>query len=56
VYADEMPAEPKKGELNKDFNFKVDTTFHVVSKLASGRYLDILGRNLVIKTANGRSS
>jgi len=56
VYVKDMPEEPKKGELNKDFNFKVDTDFHVVTKMASGRYLDFLGRNLVIKTPNGRRS
>jgi len=56
VYVKDMPDEPKKGELNKDFNFKVDTDFHVVSKMSSGRYLDFLGRNLVIKTPNGRKS
>jgi len=56
VYVKDMPDEPKKGEMNKDFNLKVDTPFHIVSKLKSGRYLDFLGRNLVIKTPNGRTS
>jgi len=56
IYVKDMPAEPKKGEWNKDFNFMVDTTFHVVSKMAQGRYLDILGRNLVIKTRNSRKT
>jgi hypothetical protein len=31
VYVDEMPAEPKKGEMNTDFNLKVETPFHIVS-------------------------
>ena len=48
--------EPKKGELNKDFGFYVERDFHLESKLGSNRYLDILGRNLVIKTPNGRKS
>jgi hypothetical protein len=56
IYVKDMPAEPKKGEMNTDFNFKVDTTFHIVSKMASGRYLDILGNNIVIKTSNGRNT
>jgi hypothetical protein len=56
IYVKDMPAEPKKGEMNTDFNFKVDTNFHIVSKMASGRYLDILGNNIVIKTANGRNT
>jgi len=56
IYADEYPEEPKKGELNKDFGFKVDTDFHIESQLKSNRYLDVLGRNLVIKTRNGRKT
>jgi hypothetical protein len=27
IYADELPAEPKKGEMNKDFGFRVDIPF-----------------------------
>jgi hypothetical protein len=56
VYVDEMPAEPKKGELNTDFGFKVETPFHIVSRMPSKKYLDIIGRNIVLKTANGRNS
>jgi hypothetical protein len=56
IYVDEMPAEPKKGELNTQFNLIVEKPFYVVSGLQSGRYLDILGRNMVIKTRNGRDS
>jgi hypothetical protein len=54
VYVDEMKAEPKKGELNTDFNFIVERPFHLVSGLGSGKYLDLIGRNMVIKTRNGR--
>jgi hypothetical protein len=56
VYVDEMPAEPKKGELNKDFNLIVERPFYVVSQLGSGKYLDMLGRNMVIKTRNGKNT
>lgn len=56
VYVDEMPAEPKKGELNKDFGLKVEMPFFVVSGLKTERYLDFLARNLVIKRPNGRPS
>jgi len=52
-YADELPEEPKKGELNKDFGMFVERPFFVKSDLGRGRYLDILGRNMVIKTPNG---
>jgi hypothetical protein len=51
-----MPAEPKEGELNKDFNLIVGKPFHVISGLGEGRYLDMLGRNMVLKTRNGRNS
>jgi hypothetical protein len=53
VYADEMPDDPKQGEMAKDWGMKVDTSFYVTSNLPSGRYLDIVGRNMVIKTRNG---
>jgi len=56
IYVDEMPPEPKKGELNKDFGLYVGRDFYIVSKMASGRYLDILGNNMVIKTPNGRNT
>jgi hypothetical protein len=51
-----MKAEPIKGELNEDFNMYVERPFHVVSAMKSGRYLDMIGRNLVIKTQNGFDS
>jgi hypothetical protein len=31
IYADEYPAEPVKGELNKEFGFYVQRDFHIVS-------------------------
>jgi hypothetical protein len=51
-----MPAEPKKGEMNKDFGFLVDTDFFVKTKMSSGRYLDRIGNNVVLKTPNARST
>jgi hypothetical protein len=56
VYVDQMKPEPKEGELNEQFNLIVGKPFYVQSGLASGRYLDKLGRNMVIKTPNGRNS
>ena len=53
-YLDSMPREPRKGEINKEFGLYVERPFHIVTQLASRRYLDVLGRNLVIKTPNGR--
>lgn len=56
IYVDEMPAEPKKGELNTDFNMHVERPFYVVSQMKNERYLDIVGKNMVIKTPNGFDS
>jgi hypothetical protein len=56
IYVKEWQEDPIKGELNKDWGLYVERDFHILTSLASGRYLDILGRNLVIKTQNGRSS
>jgi membrane carboxypeptidase/penicillin-binding protein PbpC len=56
IYANEYPKEPKKGELNEDFGLYVDRTFYIVSQMKSGRYLDLIGRNFVIKTKNGRNT
>jgi len=53
IYVDEMPPEPKKGELNKRFNMHVDRPFFVVTGLKSERYLDIIKHNVVLKTPNG---
>lgn len=55
IYADEYPAEPTKGQLNKEFNFYVQRDFHIVSQMKSNRYLELIdNRNIVIKTRNGR--
>ena len=57
VYADDWKGEPGPGELNEDFGLVVDRDFYVVSKMSSGRYLDLINnRNFVIKTRNGRKS
>jgi hypothetical protein len=57
IYADAYPADPKKGEFNKDFGMYVERPFHVVSKMNSNRYLDLINnRNFVIKTPNGRNT
>lgn len=56
VYADEFPEEPKMGEMSKEWGFRSGEPFHVKSGLGEGRYLDILGRNMVIKTPNERKT
>jgi hypothetical protein len=57
IYADEWKGEPTKGQLNKRFGLYVDRTFFIVSRMRSGRYLDLVSnRNLVIKTQNFRKT
>jgi hypothetical protein len=57
IYADEWKGEPTKGQLNKRFGLYVDRTFFIVSRMRSGRYLDLISnRNLVIKTQNFRKT
>jgi hypothetical protein len=56
IYADEMPPTPKKGEMFEKFGMKIDTPFHVISNLPDGRFLDLVGNNMVIKTRNGLKS
>jgi hypothetical protein len=34
-----MPAEPKKGELNKDYGLIVERPFYIVTQMESGRFL-----------------
>jgi len=56
VYADSLPADLKKGDMNPDFNLYIERPFYVVSAMKSERYLDIVGNNMVIKTPNGFKS
>jgi len=57
IYADEFKGEPGPGEFNEMFGLTVERDFYIVSKLQSGRYLDLLdNRNFAIKTRNGRST
>jgi hypothetical protein len=56
IYAKDWKGEPTTGEWNKDYGLKVNIDFHMVSALGRGRYIDYIGRNLVLKTQNGRTS
>ena len=42
--------------MNEDFGLKVEEPFHIISALPEGRFLDIINRQLVIKSPNGRHS
>jgi membrane carboxypeptidase/penicillin-binding protein PbpC len=57
IYADQWKGEPGKGQLNKRFGLYVERTFYIVSRMSTGRYLDIIdNRKMVIKTQNGRKT
>lgn len=57
IYQDDMEPEPKKGQLNKDFGLYVERPFHIVSQMASRRYVDVFNnKNVVLKTPNGYKS
>jgi hypothetical protein len=51
-----MPPELKDGDLNKDWGLKINRPFHVISTLPDGRFLDLVGNNMLIKTRNGLPS
>jgi hypothetical protein len=52
----EWEPEPKDGELNKRYGLIVNRPFYFISGLGSGKYLDMVNRNMVIKSRNGRNS
>lgn len=53
VYADD-DRDPTGGATGgDDFGFKGDQKFHIVSGMKSGRYVDLVGEDAVIKTPNG---
>ena len=54
AYCDTIKPEPTKGQLNPDFGIYVQRPFYIVTQLPSKRFVDMIGKNLVIKTPNGR--
>jgi hypothetical protein len=56
LYVDEVKPEPKKGELSVEFGLYTNRDFYLVSGLPSRRHMDVLARNVVIKTPNGFDS
>jgi hypothetical protein len=48
----EPPKEPGKGELNKEYGFYVERPFYIISMCGEKRYIDVIGRNVVVKTPN----
>jgi hypothetical protein len=50
IYIDQLKADLVKGDWNPEFGFYVEKEFSIVTKLGSGRYLDVVGNRVVIKT------
>lgn len=50
VYLDQLKPDLVKGDWNPEFGFYVEREFSIVTKLGSGRYVDVIGSNIVIKT------
>jgi len=56
VYLDTLPAPLKEGEWWAEFGMYIGKEFSIVSKMACGRYLDVIGTNAVVKTRNASKS
>jgi hypothetical protein len=56
IYKDEWKGEPTKGQLNKEYGLYVQRPFYIQTQMGSKRYLDLVGRDFVIKTSNGRTT
>jgi hypothetical protein len=56
IYKDDWKGEPTKGQLNKEYGMYVQRPFYIQSQMGKRRYLDLIGRQFVIKTSNGRTS
>jgi hypothetical protein len=57
IYANQWKRDPIKGELNKEFGLYVERDFYIVSRLRSGRYLDLMpNRRFYLKTRNGQKT
>jgi len=55
LYVSDAKPEPTKG-FNKEYGFHINRPFHIVSTLQTGRFVDVIGNKLVIKTQNGFDS
>jgi len=50
VYVDSLQPDLTAGDWWPAFGMYVEKEFSIVTKLSSGRYMDLVGDNLVIKT------
>lgn len=48
--------ELKKGDYDPDWGFKIESDFHIVSRMGSQKYIDLLSNKAVLKRPNGRKT
>lgn len=56
VYLDEMPPPLSSGDFHPDYGMYCNREFSVVSKEGSGKYIDVIGSNLALKTRSDSKS
>jgi len=57
VYTKEYEAqELKAGDMDPEFNFKVNTDFHIVSRMSQHKYIDLISNKAVLKRPNSRKT
>jgi hypothetical protein len=56
IYVDEMPKALGKGDMDPEMGMRIETDFHIISRMNSKRYLDRVGNDVVIKTPNARTT
>jgi hypothetical protein len=50
IYVDQLQPEPKEGDWNPQFGMYIGKEFSITTKMSSGRYVDLVGDQLVIKS------
>jgi hypothetical protein len=56
VYEKDMPKDLTDGQWDRDFGFKVNKDFYIVSRMGRGRYIDLVSYDCKLKISNGRTS
>jgi len=56
VYLDTLKPELKNGEWSPQFGMYIGKEFSIKTKMGSGRYLDVVGDQVVIKTRSTRKT
>jgi hypothetical protein len=57
-YVDNTTVDRKysKGELNKEFGFKVGMPFSIYTRMGCNKVIEIIGNTLVVKRKNGKKT